>query len=70
MSDQGVFTVEGVILEVLPNRTCRVGLANGHKLLAYVAGRAKFKKDLPGPGAKVRVRLSPCDLSQGRLMIE
>ncbi len=69
MPEPDVFTVEGVILEVLPNRTCWLGLANGHKLLAYVAGRGKATKTLPEPGAKVRVRLSPCDLSQGRLLI-
>ena len=69
MPEPDAFTVESVILEVLPNRTCRVRLSNGHQLLGYVAGRGKATKALPEPGATVRVRLSPCDLSQGRLLI-
>jgi len=61
--------VEGMILEVLPNRTCRIELANGHRLIGYVAGKAKWTCTLPQAGGKVRVRLSPCDLSQGRILL-
>ncbi len=69
MCREAAFEVEGLILEVLPNRTCRVELANGHRLLGYVAGRAKLACVLPAVGEKVRLRLSPCDLSQGRMML-
>ena len=69
MSEPDPFTVEGVILATRPNGTCRVELANGHQLTAYVAGRAKLRVKPPDVGVKVQVRLSPCDLSQGRLLV-
>jgi len=49
------------------NRTFRVELANGHRPLGFVAGR----KSLPalGAGDKVRLVLSPYDLSQGRILV-
>jgi translation initiation factor IF-1 len=70
MCREAAFEVEGLILEVLPNRTCRVVLSNGHQLVGYVAGKAKWVCTLPAVGAKVRLRLSPCDLSQGRIMLD
>ena len=41
MPGTDAFRVEGLVIEVLPNRTYRVELANGHKLLGFVAGRSK-----------------------------
>jgi translation initiation factor IF-1 len=69
MSGNDAFRVEGVVLEALANGTYRVELANGHRLLAFVAGRAK-----PGfrplvPGDKVKLQLTPFDLSQGRILL-
>ena len=67
--DKG-FEVEGVVIEALPNRTFRVELSNGHRLLAFVTGSAK--RNLTGlvPGDKVKLRLSPYDLSTGRIIVE
>ena len=69
MSGEAAFKVEGVIIEVLPNKTYRVELANGHRLLGFVAGKARLNF-APNPGDKVRLKLSPCDLSQGRIILE
>ena len=69
MAREGAFEVEGVVVEVLPNRTYRVELANGHRLLGFVAGKAKQTFAVQ-PGAKVRLELSPYDLSQGRILVE
>ena len=69
MPGTDAFQVEGVIVEMLPNRTCRVELANGHRLLAYATGksRASFAA---AAGDKVRLELSPYDLSEGRILVK
>ena len=68
--EKDAFKVEGVVIEALPNGTYRVELANGHRLLAFVAGRAK--KSFAGlkPGDKVKLQMSPYDLSEGRIFVE
>ena len=70
MAREGAFEVEGAVVEVLPNRMYRVELANGHRLLAFVAGKARSR--LPGLvlGDRVRLALSPYDLSTGRIIVE
>ena len=70
MAGEGAFKVEGVVVEVLPNGTCRVELANGHRLLGFVAGRARLGLAGPALGEKVRLELSPYDLSEGRIVVE
>lgn len=69
MAGTGAFVVEGVVIEALPNRTYRVELANGHRLLAFVAGRAKRTFAGLVAGEKVMLQLSPYDLSSGRIMV-
>jgi translation initiation factor IF-1 len=70
MAREGAIEAEGVVVEVLPNRMYRVALANGHRLLAFVAGKAKLSFAPLAPGQKVRLELSPCDLSVGRIMVK
>jgi translation initiation factor IF-1 len=67
LTKDGVIQVTGTIVEPLPNAMFRVGLENGHEVLAYVSGkiRTNFIKILPGD--KVAVELSPYDLSRGRI---
>jgi translation initiation factor IF-1 len=64
------FRVEGQVMEALVNGTYRVKLANGHQLTAFVAGRAK--QNFPGlnAGDKVKLQLTPYDLSAGRIVVE
>jgi translation initiation factor IF-1 len=64
------FRVEGIVIEVRSLHTYQVELANGHRLLAFVAGKAK--QDFAGlaPGDKVRLQLTPYDLSAGRILTE
>jgi len=68
MAKQDAITVEGKVLETLPNAMCRVELDNGHKVLAHVSGKMRmyFIKILPGD--KVTVELSPYDLTRGRIV--
>ncbi|HWP94044.1 MAG TPA: translation initiation factor IF-1 [Thermodesulfobacteriota bacterium] len=58
---------EGKVIEALPNAMFRVEIENGHKILAYVSGkmRTHFIRILPGD--KVKVELSPYDLTKGRI---
>jgi translation initiation factor IF-1 len=70
MRGENAFRVEGRVIEVLSDRTWRVELANGHRLLGFAAGRTN--KDFVGlrPGDKVQLQLTPFDLSTGRLLME
>ncbi|MCX6893187.1 MAG: translation initiation factor IF-1 [Verrucomicrobiota bacterium] len=69
MVRENTIEVEGAIVEALPNKTYCVELANGHRLRAYVAGKAKFSLAQFAPGEKVRLALSPYDLSVGRILV-
>ncbi len=70
MPGEKAFQVEGRVIEALPNGTYRAELANGHRLTAFVAGRAK--KNFAGlkAGDRVKLQLTPCDLSAGRILVE
>ncbi|MFC1599274.1 translation initiation factor IF-1 [Candidatus Omnitrophota bacterium] len=68
MGKEEPITVEGTITEVLPNAMFRVELENGHKILAYPRGKMRkfFIRIIAGD--KVRVELSPYDLTRGRIV--
>ena len=59
--------VEGTVTETLPNATFRVELENGHKVLAHISGKMRMNFIRILPGDKVKVELSPYDLSRGRI---
>jgi translation initiation factor IF-1 len=67
MSKEEAIEVEGIVLEPLPNAMFRVELDNGHKILAHISGKMRmhFIKILSGD--KVKVQLSPYDLTRGRI---
>ena len=69
MARENAIEVEGVVVEVLSNRTYRVELANGHRVLAFVAGRARSSYARLAPGDNVRLEMSPFDLSEGRILL-
>ena len=69
MAREGAIEVEGAVVEVLPNKMYRVELANGHRLLAFVPGKARLSFARMAPGDKVRLELSPYDLSAGRIIV-
>ena len=70
MAGADPFKVEGVIIEALPNRTYRVELANGHRLRGFVPGKGRLTSAGFAPGEKVRLELSPFDLSEGRIVVK
>lgn len=59
--------VEGVVTEALANTRFRVQLDSGHTVIAHVAGRMRKNFIRIVPGDKVRVELSPYDLTKGRI---
>jgi translation initiation factor IF-1 len=70
MARKGAFEVEGAVVEVLPNKMYRVELINGHRLLAFVAGKARLGFVPLATGDRVRMEMSPSDLSKGRIIVE
>ena len=70
MAGKSHFKVEGMIVEVLPRQTYRAELSNGHRVLAFVSGKAKPSFAGLAPGNKVKLQMSPGDLSQGRIIVE
>jgi translation initiation factor IF-1 len=62
-----VIEVEGRVLEPLPNAMFRVELDNGHEVLAHISGKLRMNFIRILPGDRVRVELSPYDLTRGRI---
>ncbi len=60
--------VEGVVLESLPNAMFKVKLDEEHEILAVLSGRIRMNFVRIVPGDKVRVVLSPYDLTRGRII--
>jgi translation initiation factor IF-1 len=68
MQNADAVAVTGTVQEVLPNSQYRVILDNGHKVLAYAAGKLKFRHIRIITGDSVNLELSPYDLSRGRIV--
>ena len=67
MAKEESIEVEGTVLEPLPNAMFRVELDNGHKILAHVSGKMRMHFIRILVGDKVKVQLSPYDLTRGRI---
>jgi len=65
---KGFIEVIGVIDELLPSANFKVRLDNGHTILAYLSGKMRMYKIRLLPGDKVRVEMSPYDLTKGRII--
>ncbi len=68
MPKQGMIQMDGIIEEALPNTQFIVRFENGHKVLAHVAGKMRMNYIKILQGDKVRVEMSPYDLSKGRII--
>ena len=67
MAKEDVIEVEGTVVEALPNTNFNVELENGHQILAHISGKLRMNYIKILPGDKVKVELSPYDLSRGRI---
>ena len=67
MTKEDAIEVEGTVVEPLPNAMFRVELENGHRVLAHVSGKMRMNFIRILPGDRVKVELSPYDLTRGRI---
>ena len=67
MPKEDSIEIEGTVLEPLPNAMFRVELENGHKILAHISGKMRMHFIRILVGDKVKVQLSPYDLTRGRI---
>ncbi len=67
MPKEDSIEVEGKVVEPLPNAMFRVELDNGHKVLAHISGKMRMHYIRILPGDRVKVELSPYDLTRGRI---
>lgn len=67
MSKQASIEQDGTITEALSNAMFRVELENGHVITAHISGKMRMHYIKLLPGDKVRVEMSPYDLSKGRI---
>jgi translation initiation factor IF-1 len=64
---EDAFTVEGTVVEPLPNAMFRVELENGYKVLAHSSGKMRMHRIRILPGDKVQVEITPYDMTRGRI---
>jgi translation initiation factor IF-1 len=67
MAKEDLIETEGKVVEVLPNAMFRVELENGHVVLAHVSGKMRMHFIRILLGDKVKLELTPYDLSRGRI---
>ena len=65
--DPDAISVEGKVVDALPNAQFTVELENGHRVLAHLAGKMRTNYIRVLPGDRVTVELSPYDLNRGRI---
>ena len=67
MVKDDVIEIDGTVIEALPNANFKVELDNKHVILCHIAGKMRMHYIKILPGDKVRVEMSPYDLSKGRI---
>jgi len=59
--------VQGEVLELMPAASFKIKLDNGHEILAHLSGKMRMNKIRLLPGDRVRIEMSPYDLTKGRI---
>lgn len=60
--------IQGEVLELMPAATFRVKLDSGHEIMAHLSGKMRMNRIKLLPGDRVRMQMSPYDLSKGRII--
>ena len=68
MEKEEAIAVEGTVVEPLPNAMFKVELESGHNVLAHISGKMRMHYIRILPGDRVRVELSPYDLTKGHIV--
>lgn len=67
MAKQGSIEQQGEILEALSNAMFKVQLDNGHEILCHISGKMRMNYIKIMPGDRVKIEMSPYDLTKGRI---
>lgn len=67
MAKEEAIEMEGTVIEPLPNAMFKVELENGHQILAHISGKMRMNYIRILPGDKVKIEISPYDLTRGRI---
>ena len=67
LAKKDVIEVFGTVLEAQPNAMFKVKLENGYEVLAHISGKIRMNYIRILPGDRVKVELSPYDLTRGRI---
>jgi len=67
LAKEDIIELEGTVVEALPNTNFKVELENGHQVLAHISGKLRMHYIKILPGDKVKLELSPYDLTKGRI---
>ena len=68
MSREHAISVEGSVVELMPNHRCRVRMPNGHLFVAHLASQLRLAFVKIVIGDRVKVTMSPFDLSKGTIV--
>jgi len=68
MAKQAAIEQDGKIVEALSNAMFRVELENGHEIIAHISGKMRMHYIKILPGDKIKVEMSPYDLTKGRIV--
>ena len=69
MPSEDAIEIEGVLMDVLPNKTFWVKLPNGHRVMAHLPRRQQHQAERMTVGQKVILEMTPYDFSQGRIKV-
>jgi len=69
MSKQNSIEQVGTVVEALANSMFRVELENGHELMCHISGKIRINNIRIMPGDKVKIAMSPYDLTKGRIEV-
>jgi translation initiation factor IF-1 len=67
ISSKDFIEAQGEVIELMPAASFKVKLENGHEILAHLSGKMRMNKIRLLPGDKVKMQISPYDLTKGRI---
>ncbi|MBI4250581.1 translation initiation factor IF-1 [Candidatus Uhrbacteria bacterium] len=68
-SEKDFIEADGEVTELLPSATFRIQLDNGHEILGHLSGKMRMYKIRILPGDRVKVEMTPYDLTKGRITL-
>ena len=68
MAKEDLLVLDGLVEEIFPDGRFRIELENGHKVIAYTAGKMRRSRIRTVVGDQVKVELTPYDLDKGRII--